>query len=280
MDQTDAEQCSETSLPPLPVGVLCPDCGYDLRGLTSDRCPECGFGLDVLRARESLIPWSHRRELGTFRAYWKTVWWVARYPKRFWREMARPVSYRDSQSFRWVSSLHAYLPILIGSVLWCVFDHLRGWQGGEALWWVLGSLQVVSLVLLAGLPGLASYFFQSPHLSVEQQNRAIALSYYAWASVAWTPLALPFFALALLTWKPWGNVHGVLFCVIAGICFGCAETWQATLYWFSKHNLHRGRAACLLRIMVLNMLALGLALLALLLPLNAFYLLVIYHSFG
>ena len=28
----------------------CPDCGYSLRGLTSDRCPECGLVLDFIDA--------------------------------------------------------------------------------------------------------------------------------------------------------------------------------------------------------------------------------------
>ena len=51
-------------LPPLPEGIYCLDCGYDLRGSTSARCPECGFSLELLRTGESQIPWAHRRELG------------------------------------------------------------------------------------------------------------------------------------------------------------------------------------------------------------------------
>ncbi len=33
-------------LSPKPPGVACPECGYDLAGLVTDRCPECGRVLD------------------------------------------------------------------------------------------------------------------------------------------------------------------------------------------------------------------------------------------
>ena len=46
----------QTEASPLPVGAVCPDCGYDLRGLTGDRCPECGFDLNVVRTQTPQIP--------------------------------------------------------------------------------------------------------------------------------------------------------------------------------------------------------------------------------
>jgi rubredoxin len=53
-----------TDLPPVPADVFCPDCGYDLHGLTGARCPECGFDLETVRARAPQIPWARRREIG------------------------------------------------------------------------------------------------------------------------------------------------------------------------------------------------------------------------
>ena len=32
--------------------TICPQCGYSLRGLASNRCPECGTRFDVERVRE------------------------------------------------------------------------------------------------------------------------------------------------------------------------------------------------------------------------------------
>ncbi len=63
--------------------LYCPKCGYNLRGLTSDRCPECGYDICVIRERKSQIPWVYRDQEGSFRAYWKTVWLVMFKNERF-----------------------------------------------------------------------------------------------------------------------------------------------------------------------------------------------------
>ena len=281
MNGADVEPRTAGCPQPLPVGVLCPDCGYDLRGSTSARCSECGFPLDVLRTRETQIPWSHRRELGRFKAYWKTVWLVLRHPKRFCLEILRPISYRDSQSFRWVTTLHAYLPILLGSALWCLFERLSGRSVGEDAWWILGGVLAWSLLLLVLLPGLASYQFQWRSLTVEQQNRTIALSYYAWAPLALTPLALPalpFFVAGALMVNPWGSTSQDLVRVFAPAGHVAAVLFSG-LYatTFAQQTLRagsrKGRPPTLV--------ALPLAVLTLLLvlwPLCVFYLLVIYYS--
>ena len=49
----DTMSPSETNFPPVPdlYSHLCPDCGYDLRGLRSRVCPECGQPFLVAEAR-------------------------------------------------------------------------------------------------------------------------------------------------------------------------------------------------------------------------------------
>ena len=76
--------------------IYCPECDYNLRGLTSERCPECGLLLAFLRESTSQIPWIHRADFGIVRSYWRTVFWVMFRRKRFAAEIARPVSYADS----------------------------------------------------------------------------------------------------------------------------------------------------------------------------------------
>src|SRR5687768_5272320 len=80
--------------------VPCEQCGYNLRGLTADRCPECGRPFDRAATSAANIPWVHRDQLGTFRAYWKTVFWVTSDAARFAREILRPVQMhaRDAQA--------------------------------------------------------------------------------------------------------------------------------------------------------------------------------------
>jgi len=64
----------------------CPKCGYSLRGLTSERCPECGMSLAEVNALGSAIPWVHRRSIGTWRAYWRTVDWATFHGRRVFRD--------------------------------------------------------------------------------------------------------------------------------------------------------------------------------------------------
>ncbi len=261
---------------PLPVGILCPDCGYDLRGSTSERCPECGFLLEPLRAGESQVPWSHRGQLGWFKAYWKTVWLVTRRPKRFCVEATRPVSYPDSQSFRWVTIVHVYVSSLIGALAWILEG--SSWRIG-GFPWILGGLLFCSLALPVLLPGLASYFFQPRHLTVEQQSRAIALSYYAWAPLAIVSWALPFLVAALMRRPPWRPTISVGLAILAGLIVIMAVAMAYGLVMeFAKRTLHLRPGAMFLRMIVLSALLLGLSSLVVLIPLSVFYFLLIIHS--
>jgi hypothetical protein len=276
----------------LPIGAACPDCGYDLRGSTSTRCPECGFLLEVLRIRESQIPWSHRRQLGWFRAYWKTVWLVLRHPKRLCLEMSRPVSYPDSQSFRWVTLLHAYLPVVAGCAAGYLAERLDGSAVEEAGWWLIAGVLTWSLLALVLLPGLASYFFQARSLPIEQQNRAIALSYYAWAPLAAWLLVLPLLLVLLLLDmadkrllrlpKLSDNVEFYIggTCALSGVFIviaGPVLTYMrlADFAWRIQHQ--RGLRG-FLRMALLWFLSAALLVLLALLPALAFYLLVIWDS--
>ena len=107
-------------LPAIAQDLFCQTCGYNLRGLTGNRCPECGGSLDGVRSLVPQIPWVCRKETGWFRAYWRTAWFVMFRQARFCDEMARPVSYRDSQLFRWVTIGIVYLPVLLAGLAFVV----------------------------------------------------------------------------------------------------------------------------------------------------------------
>ncbi len=175
--------------------VFCLGCGYNLRGLQDDRCPECGREFDRAALTTSRIPWAYRTEIGAFRAYWRTVWLVTSRTSRFCDELVRPGSYRDAQWFRWVTILHVYLPALLATIGLYVFP--PSWSSGSALIdeayeivWPVVTLNAALVLVLAAITGLPSYFLQARDLPVERENRAIALSYYASAPLAWTPMML------------------------------------------------------------------------------------------
>jgi hypothetical protein len=279
--QATGEVTLAADLPPLPEGLYCPDCGYDLRGLTSNRCPECGFSLEPARTPEPQIPWVHRRQIGRFRAYWRTVAAATFRPKRFCLEILRPVSYSDAQRFRWVTILHAYVPLLVaGLVMFIRGDLSRPYDWGALYWWLTGA--ACALLELVVLTGTTSYAFHPRYLPVESQNRAVALSYYAWAPLVCTPLALLPFLIALLACRP-GTIARIVF-MMAAVAICVLEPMAASaIQQVYARRILRGRPKRqawrdVLVSMLLSASALLFLIVLIVLPLSLFYLLIIVES--
>ncbi len=184
---------------PLPRGIraairddiFCAKCDYNLRGLTSDRCPECGQALDAAEVMEQSLPWHRRQSLGLAWAFWLTVWEATFRPNRLCCRVARPVPYRDAQKFRWLVILHAHLPLaaVIGTFWWmCEFGPDGSGANGLDAAQVLVGANIASIVALAVVTGVPSYFCHPRRIPVERQNRTIALSYYATGPLAWVSL--------------------------------------------------------------------------------------------
>jgi hypothetical protein len=210
MSASAPEQPPQQTTPPLDIELFCPSCGYSLRGIDSELCPECGFKVDRSAAAVSRIPWEHRRRLGRVRAYWRTMWMSTRVVAG---DMVRPVNYRDARRFQLITVLIASLPLaamaalpLPDGIFKALGNTFSGWPVVTPPGWGVD----LGLPLLAGagvrafpiavvlyflaMTGVASYFFHPPHLTVVQQNRAIALSYYACAPLVL--LVLPTLAAA------------------------------------------------------------------------------------
>ena len=183
--------------------LFCPHCDYNLRGLESNRCPECGREFDREKLSRSQIPWSNRKQIGWVRAYWRTVWRVMFHNRQFCHEVARPVSHADAQRFRWVSILHSCVPLLLLIIAIYSFYGTRPFHKGqfddyfEAVWPVAVA-HVLLFLFLAAATGVPSYFFHPRSISTEQQNRAISISFYAAAPLAWTPFVLVILAVSPL----------------------------------------------------------------------------------
>src|ERR671913_1426621 len=76
--------------------LLCPACGYDLRGAASGRCSECGLDIAAAELDRIEIPWAYRKVMGRSRAFQKTVLMVTIDARRLRHEAAKPQSLRDA----------------------------------------------------------------------------------------------------------------------------------------------------------------------------------------
>jgi hypothetical protein len=185
--------------------LLCPLCGYNLRGIQSDRCPECGLHIDREALSLSIIPWTFRRKIEPLRAFAKTVHLAMRHPQRLGYAASRPVDFHDAQKFRWLVVLLAWLPLCATAlVIRAVMKNAPnigvaltvGWPmrpitPGDDLFlcevigatsWLVPSIAL--LLLIASLSGVGSYFFHPRSLRIAAQNRAIALSCYVCAPLS------------------------------------------------------------------------------------------------
>ena len=200
-------------LTPAANDLLCGRCGYNLRGVPSDRCPECGRQFDPGRLIGELIPWEQRRYIGRVRAYWRTVRLVTFHPGEAAKFMRNPIGIRHARRFRWVT-LGFAAGSLLGVTLVCrdtVTNVVSAW-GSYRMYPDAFSLFYASLgdpwSLVITLTGLLSSlmlammittaYFCPRSLPEVQRQRAFAFGHYSGACLA---LAMPLALLvACLCW--------------------------------------------------------------------------------
>ena len=193
-------------------------CGYNLFGIDSDRCPECGLLIDRTATGESRIPWTHRKRIGRFRAFFRTAALATFHPNILAEEMHRPVSYADAQKFRHVCILIAWLPtvaLLAVALCFLVFVLPVFWFAVFVFLAILLALVFwLYLYAITGLP----IVFSAPRglFGIVPPNRAVALSYYAAAPLIAVPvptiLGIVVILLAKLSTRR--NRHDLLWLII------------------------------------------------------------------
>jgi hypothetical protein len=216
----------EFSSEELLAGRFCIGCGYSLRGIDSERCPECGTGVDHEAAAISVIPWTHRGSLGWWRAYLRTVKLAILHPAKLAHEIGRPANFADAVLFRRLTAGLATVSMIALSIcLICVnytISELSNYYFEIA---GMGVLWACVWFFFLTVGGVVSYWFHPKIRPIDQQNRAIAISYYACASLALTPIAVALLCTAtllgyladksLVQWSS-GAFDGIFFVGVAG----------------------------------------------------------------
>lgn len=230
--------------------IPCPGCYYDLRALAGDVCPECGLEVGANFVAGSQVPFAHRNLLGFWRAYWRTVLQVTFRPRRFALHAFRPVEYGDARYFQHVTVLLASLAV---AGLMIVASH-SGYPVSPLIARLtpatrIEPFDIAAHVVLFGsiwlffflITGLNSYFFHPAHLLIEQQNRAVAMSYYASGPLVWVAgPAMLLMAAILIQRTHWAGMPMVGFLVL-GLCTAAAAMaffiglfWLLTTKWLSE----------------------------------------------
>jgi len=192
--------------------ILCPLCGYDLRGTTGDRCSECGQTIDRAALRTSAFPWSRRREIGRVRAYIQTVWLVTIDSRRLRYEASKPQDMKDARKFRWITTsilavafvgiftifaaVEGGDPTRLAAPLWRTqsfmspWNYLPPWLGDLLVPWA-ASLTIPLLVpallvaLAIHLTTSSRHLFRVREASPARQQCLSAIAQYSLAPIAW-----------------------------------------------------------------------------------------------
>jgi hypothetical protein len=206
---------------PVAAPVLCPRCGYDLRGTTADRCSECGQEIDRAALAESGVPWAHRRKLGRVRTFLSTVWLVSIDSKRIRHELSKPQDLSAARRFRAILVVLLTL-IGLGALATVIFDNgaenlllqparsgdaglaagmasyfptpMAGWQQDLKVPWYAGVsitwlLPAYVLLLAVFITGIAASAIHVPRVDRECRRAADSVALYAGACLLW--LAIP-----------------------------------------------------------------------------------------
>ena len=222
----------------IPGDLYCPQCGYNLRGLTSDKCPECGNDVAIVRGGESLLPWVNREKLGLIKAYWKTVWMVIFRSEQFSLEICRPVSEPHARSFRRVTILHAYLPTFLLTVLWAIadFDSFKATTDFAGYGFIAAiHLGIITCILLT--TALPHYTLYHRDIPLVKRTRATVIALYACAPLAWTFLVAIFAAIGVALTALRGDEFGPT--LDAAACFIAAVGLFVAILVALLMDLHR-----------------------------------------
>ncbi len=246
-EMSKSHEATTAAAPRFADDLECPECGYSLRGLTSARCPECGLDLGFVESADSLIPWQRARGLRRIVAFWQTVLLVTFRPKRFCRAACQHVDYPAAVAFRFAAVIHAF--VAFAAAVW-VIDHcskgtiLTEIVEDSARWYV-GVVAVAGFVGLIVFSGMPTYLFHPRYLSVRRQNRAVALSHYGCAPLAFVFPLGGALCVVIRALARWGHLNktslfdtgmlGLAILVVVGLA-GCWWSWS----WLGAHLLKRG----------------------------------------
>lgn len=231
---------------PLPEGITCPKCRYDLRGSTSPRCPECGQDLNKIHAGESLIPWERRCEVGYLRAYLSTMWLALFNARRLCTHTKRAADPIAAWWFRVVTVMIASLPMTVTLLLALFYLDLGSTEIYSKLLWRSQEQLLRFIIMAYFVPGIFSHFFQVSWLAPLDRQTSVVRSFYAWSPLIFIGIleCLPLGSLILkqVAWLITINRISTVGIIVL-LLFQILRIWQ-----FARIQFHESIGSRLLRL--------------------------------
>jgi len=208
-----AAQASDEDAP------LCPACGYDLRGTIGDRCSECGETFDRALLSTSALPWARYRQVGSVRAYLRTVWLITIGSPALAHEVSKQHDAHCARIFRRITGVilgiilaGAFVATEIGAGgLWFVavqpdpvmlgnpaaahwiYDLLVPWSAGAT---IPGIIPLMLMLLGFQITRSQEPLFRLPGASPRRQQSLTAVASYTVAPMVWLLPAVLFIVAA------------------------------------------------------------------------------------
>jgi hypothetical protein len=215
---------------------FCIGCGYNLRALVSEQCPECG--LPVNTADGAAIPWEGRKDLGIWRAFWRTAAEGVVHTQRLSRAVGRPVDGKSAVLFRGIVAVLTALPLFAlfaavvsenwgipGLSAWqahapwmfspsypAAWEPMLLWSAGATIWpvWPIGMF--IAAFLCASVPG---WMIRGTGIPLQMRGRAVLASVYLFAPLILIAIPAAAGCVVIETWTLSGSFrHTIsLFCL-------------------------------------------------------------------
>jgi hypothetical protein len=249
---------------------FCPDCGYNLRGLSGETCPECGLNFSGMSS--SPIPWEYRAELGRLKAFWRTVWLVTFRPTRLVRAVGGPVDLTAAIQFRRIvmgmvavaviwfyvatvgfidengkpsawrfkgtETSYRVAQRISGSGLGPGWELFIAWSAGATLTPVILIGLILTLWGACRSPGLVLWTMR---LDPVRRERMMVISAYACAPLTWAPICVGMWHVSrTMADSDWSRIAREGWVVFTGVTWACIGIAAITAVWAPVRVFGRG----------------------------------------